>query len=419
MTADPILVIVGASLAGAKAAEGARNAGFDGRIALVGEEQALPYERPPLSKTVLRGEAGHETTYVHDKSFYDTHDIELHTGRTVDALDAENQRVRLDGAEWLPYTAAVLATGSSPRRLALPGAELAGVHYLRTLSDSKRLGDAIRGSRRVAVIGAGWIGSEVAASARQMGADVVLIEPAPVPLHRVLGDEVGQVFSRLHADNGVTLRLGTGVMGLHGKNSVSHIALTDGTVEPADVVVVGVGVTPRVELAAAAGLKVDNGIVVDEYLQSSTSGIYAAGDVASAWHPHHGRQVRVEHWFNAIHQGLTAGANAVGSRTPYTELPYFFSDQYDLGMEYVGLSQPGDQVTVRGSLADREFIAFWHRDGTVTAAMNVNVWDVVDDLRAIVSNRCTFEPALLADPSIDLAELAATGRDTARAEELA
>jgi 3-phenylpropionate/trans-cinnamate dioxygenase ferredoxin reductase subunit len=416
MTADPTLVIVGASLAGAKAAEGARSVGFDGRIVLLGEEQALPYERPPLSKTVLRSETGHETTCVHDESFYVMHDIELRTGRTVDAIDGENRRVHLDGGEWLPYTAAVLATGASPRRLEVPGTGLAGVHYLRTHSDSRRLSGAIRGAQRVAVIGAGWIGSEVAASARQMGADVVLIDPAPVPLHRVLGDEIGAVFSRLHTDNGVRLRLGTGVTALQGKVSVSHVALTDGTLEPADVVVVGVGVSPRVELATAAGLKVDNGIVVDEYLQSSASGIYAAGDVASAWHPHYGRHVRVEHWFNAIHQGLAAGANVVGRPTPYTELPYFFSDQYDLGMEYVGLSQPGDQVTVRGSLADREFIAFWHRDGQVAAAMNVNVWDVVDDLRAIVTNQRALEPALLADPKVALAELASHGHDATSAE---
>jgi 3-phenylpropionate/trans-cinnamate dioxygenase ferredoxin reductase subunit len=259
------------------------------------------------------------------------------------------------------------------------------------------------------VIGAGWIGSEVAASARQMGAAVVLVDPAPTPLHRVLGDEIGDVFRRLHADHGVTLRLGAGVAELRGVERVEQVVLTDGDVEAADLVVVGVGVTPRVELAAAAGLKLDDGIVVDEHLQSSAAGVYAAGDVASAWHPHYGRHLRVEHWANAINQGATAGINAAGGGERYTRLPYFFSDQYDLGMEYVGHSTPGDAVVVRGSLIDRQFIAFWHRDGIVTAAMNVNVWDVVDDLKAIITGGRTLDPGLLADPAVALGELAGPG----------
>jgi 3-phenylpropionate/trans-cinnamate dioxygenase ferredoxin reductase subunit len=406
VTTDPTLVIIGASLAGAKAAEGARTAGFDGRVVLVGDEQDPPYERPPLSKVVLRGEAAPETTRVHDDSFYVTHDIELLTGRTVETLDPDARQVRLDGDEIVPFTTAVVATGAAPRRLDVPGSGLAGIHYLRDVGDAGRLGDAIRGARRVAVIGAGWIGSEVAASARQMGADVVLIDPEPAPLHRVLGDEIGEVFRQLHADNGVQLRLRTGVEALLGNDTVEHVVLSNGDVEAADVVVIGVGVSPRVELAAAAGLKVDNGIVVDEHLQTSAPGVFAAGDVASAWHPHYGHYLRVEHWSNALNQGLTAGVNATGGAESYTRLPYFFSDQYDLGMEYVGSSNPGDAVSVRGSLADREFIAFWHRDGIVTAAMNVNVWDVVDDLNSIIAAGRTVEPARLADAAIPLAELA-------------
>jgi 3-phenylpropionate/trans-cinnamate dioxygenase ferredoxin reductase subunit len=375
-------------------------------VVLVGDEHAPPYERPPLSKAVLRGEAAPGTTRVHDDGFYATHDIELWTGRTVDALDLDARHLRLDGDEQLPFTTAVVATGAAPRHLDIPGSGLAGVHYLRDVGDSGRLGDAIRAARRVAVIGAGWIGSEVAASARQMGAEVVLIDPAPTPLHRVLGDEIGEVFRRLHADNGVQLRLRTGVAELRGTDTVAQVVLSDGDVQTADVVVIGVGVAPRVELAVAAGLKVDNGIVVDEQLQSSAPGVYAAGDVAAAWHPHYGRHLRVEHWANALNQGLTAGANAAGGTTPYTRLPYFFSDQYDLGLEYVGYSDPADAVVVRGSLADRQFIAFWHHDGIVTAAMNVNVWDVVEDLKAIVAGGRTLEPGRLADPDIALAALA-------------
>ena len=244
----------------------------------------------------------------------------------------------------------------------------------------------MRSAGRVAVIGAGWIGSEVAASARQMGAEVVLIDPAPVPLQRVLGHEIGEVFRSLHADNGVQLRSETGVVELRGTGRVEQVVLSDGRTEAADVVVIGIGVTPRVGLAEAAGLKVDDGIVVDEHLRSSAPGVYAAGDVASAWHPHYRQRLRVEHWANALNQGATAGTNAAGGTEAYDRLPYFFSDQYDLGMEYVGYGQPSDTVVIRGDRAQREFIAFWQRDGIVTAAMNVNVWDVVEDLKAIVAS---------------------------------
>jgi 3-phenylpropionate/trans-cinnamate dioxygenase ferredoxin reductase subunit len=405
MTAEQTFVIVGASLAGAKAAEGARAAGYDGRVVLVGDEHELPYERPPLSKTVLRGEADPETTRVHDDNFHATNGVELLTGHTVEALDPDTRHVRLDGNEVVPFTAAVVATGAAPRRLEIPGSELLGVHYLRQISDSRRLGEAIRDAGRVAVIGAGWIGSEVAASARQMGADVVLVDPAPTPLHRVLGAEIGEVFRRLHADHDVTLRLRSGVAELRGTERVEQVVLSDGRVEAAEVVVVGIGVTPRVDLAVAAGLKVDDGIVVDDQLESSALGVYAAGDVASAWHPHYGRHLRVEHWANALNQGTTAGINATGGSERYTRLPYFFSDQYDLGMEYVGHSDPSDAVVVRGSLEDRQFIAFWHRHGIVTAAMNVNVWDVVEELKAIIAAGRRLDPRLLGDSATPLAEL--------------
>jgi 3-phenylpropionate/trans-cinnamate dioxygenase ferredoxin reductase component len=406
MSGDRTLLIVGASVAGAKAAEGARTSGYDGRIVLVGTENERPYERPPLSKDVLRGEKDAETTRVHDEGYYDEHGIELLTGRTVEALDLAAARARLDGGETLGFTTVVLATGAEPRRLPLPGADLEGVLYLRTRTDSLRLGDAIRAGGRVAIVGAGWIGSEVAASARQLGAEVVLIDPSPLPLRRVLGDEVGEMFRALHAEHGVALRLGTGVTELQGTGRVANVVLSDGRVEPADLVVVGVGVAPRVDLATAAGLKVDNGVVVDEHLETSAPGVYAAGDVASAWHPHYRAHLRVEHWANALNQGLAAGANAAGERTPYTRLPYFFSDQYDLGMEYVGYGQPDDDLVVRGSLDDRELIAFWHRDGVVSAAMNVNVWDVVEDLKAIVAGGARQDPARLADHAVPLADLA-------------
>ena len=404
MTAARTLAIVGASLAGAKAAEAARNAGFDGRILLIGDEDARPYERPPLSKDVLRGEREAESARVHPDGFYDDNGIELITARAT-GLDAAPCRIDLDTGEHVDFDAAVLATGARPRPLAVDGAGLAGVHTLRTVDDAVRLRDAIRAAARVAVVGAGWIGSEVAASARQMGSEVVMIDPAAVPLQRVLGDHIGSVFAGLHADHGVALRLSRSVTALAGTKTVEAVVLDDGTAEPADVVVVGIGVVPRVELAEAAGLRVDNGIVTDDRLRTSAPHILAAGDVANAWHPHYGRHVRVEHWANALNQGATAGRNAVGADEGYDRLPYFFSDQYDLGMEFVGHADPDDDIVVRGDLASRRFIAFWQRHGVVTAAMNVNVWDVVDDLRALIGARRPVDPHRLADADTALADL--------------
>ena len=238
---------------------------------------------------------------------------------------------------------------------------------------------------------------------------MVLIAPSPVPLGHVLGDEVGEVFRRLHADHGVQLRLGAGVDALRGAGAVEEVVLTDGTTEPADLVVAGVGVTPRTGVAAGSGLAVDNGIVADQHLETNVPAVYAAGDVANAWHPHYGRHLRVEHWANALNQGATAGRNVAGWREVYDRLPYFFSDQYDLGMEYVGFGSPTDELVVRGDLDTREFIAFWHRDGVVSAAMNVNVWDVVDDLKAIVAAPRPVELDRLADPSIALGDVVGAG----------
>ncbi|MCW2547039.1 MAG: NAD(P)/FAD-dependent oxidoreductase, partial [Mycobacterium sp.] len=332
MNSQGTLLIIGASLAGAKAAEAARTTRFEGRIVLVGEETHRPYERPPLSKEVLRGEKAPDTTHVHDSGYYAEHNIELISGVTVDGLDVEGRQAQLSSGDAVGYDSVILATGSAPRRLELPGAQLGGVCYLRTVDDSVGLSAAIKSARRIAVIGAGWIGSEVAASAKQMGADVVLIEPAAVPLQRVLGAEIGGMFSKLHYDNGVELRLGVGVTELRGGDSVEQVVLADGRVESADLVVVGIGVVPRVELAGAAGLKVDTGVVVDEKLRASVAGVYAAGDLANAWHPHYQRHLHIEHWANALNQGSAAGANAVSEGEAYTRLPYFFSDQYDLGL---------------------------------------------------------------------------------------
>lgn len=407
MTRPPALVVVGAGLAGAKAAEGARRAGFDGRIAVIGDEREAPYERPPLSKTFLRGESDLEAALVHPDGFYREHDIEIVHDRAV-AFDLVVRRIELASGSEIDFDQAVIATGAEPRRLAVAGNGLGGVHYLRTVDDAVRLRDAVASAGRVAVIGGGWIGCEVAASIRQMGTDVVLIDRASLPLQHVLGDTIGEVFRRLHADHGVELRLGATIDSIHGFGAVDAVVLGDGRTEQVDLVVVGVGVRPRTELAeTTAALQVDNGIVVDEHLWTGVPGVYAAGDVANAFHPHYGRHVRVEHWANALNQGALAGRNAVGISEPYTRLPYFFSDQYDVGLEYVGLADPTDAVVVRGQLESRQFVCFWHRDGIVTAAMALNVWDVIDDLKRIVAARLPIELAQLQNPDVPLAELAA------------
>jgi 3-phenylpropionate/trans-cinnamate dioxygenase ferredoxin reductase subunit len=347
---------------------------------------------------------------VHDEAFYGEHDIDLLTWKRAGTLDLTARQIRLDSDAPLPFDTAVLATGATPRTLMVPGHDLGGVYYLRTAEDATALSTAIRGAGRVAVIGAGWIGTEVAASARQMGASVILIDPLAVPLQRILGRQVGEVFRDLHADHGVDLRLGRTVVGLSGRGRVDGVLLADGSVEPADVVVVGVGVRPRIELAREAGLAVNDGVLVDQYLETSVPGIYAAGDIAEAAHPLLGRRLRVEHWANALNQGLAAGRNATGGHEVYDRLPYFFSDQFDLGMEYVGHGSPEDEVVVRGDVVAREFLAFWLRDGLVTAAMNVNVWDVVEDLKALVAARSPLDPAQLANPEVPLTEVLAAAQ---------
>ena len=379
------MLVIGGGLAGAKAVQGAREAGFEGQLTLVGDEPVSPYERPPLSKDILRGEKPLHSSQVHEDAFYAEHDVELVLDDAVSSLDVSDKTATLQSGRTLSFDTAVLATGSEPRRLSLPGADLDGVHYLRTVADAERLSAAISAGTRVAVIGAGWIGSEVAASARVMGRDVVMIEPAKLPLVNVVGATVAKAFRDLHSDHGVTLRFGIAPTELRGSGRVEEVVLEDGSTEAADVVVIGVGVTPRTSLAAAAGLKTDNGIVVDDQLRTSSSWVLAAGDVAQAWHPRFQRAIRVEHWANALNQGLAAGANAVGGTTVYDRLPYFFSDQYDLGLEYVGYADRDSEVLIRGDLAKREFIALYHQDRIVNAALTVNTWDVLDDLKAIVS----------------------------------
>ena len=287
--------------------------------------------------------------------------------------------------------------------MSVPGAELDGVHYLRTVGDSDVLRQAFGGSPQVVVIGAGWIGSEVAASARQLGADVTIVEQASVPLERALGHEVGAIFRDLQADHGVDMHFGVSVEALEGGKAVEQVRLTDGTVLPAQVVVGGIGVTPRTALAERAGLELDNGVVADEYLTTSVEGIYAAGDVANAFHPRYRTRIRLEHWSAALNQGPAAARNMLGQHKAYDRIPYFFSDQYDLGMEYRGRAPVFEQVVFRGDVAGREFIAFWINEGRVVAAMNVNIWDAGDAIEALLNSAGAVDLARLTDPHVDLA----------------
>jgi 3-phenylpropionate/trans-cinnamate dioxygenase ferredoxin reductase component len=410
MSSDQMHVIVGASLAGAKAAETLREEGFDGRVVLVGSEEERPYERPPLSKDYLRGEVGREKVYVHDESFYAEHDIELRLGRSAVGLDTASGELELDGGERLNYDRLLLTTGSEPRRLQIPGAELEGVFYLRSVEDSDALRDRIDGGGAVVVVGAGWIGAEVAASARQRGLEVTVIEPASLPLERVLGAEVGAIYRDIHVDHGVRLLLGTGVDAFEGDGAVERVRTSDGRLVDCDFVVVGVGVQPRTELAATGGLSVSNGVLVDDRLRASAPGVFAAGDVANALHPFYGEPIRVEHWANALNQGPAAARNMLGQSAPYDRLPYFFSDQYDVGMEYSGYARDWERVVFRGDPADREFVAFWMFEDRVMAGMNVNVWDVTDPIKHLIAERVPVDDRQLADTDVPLDELASPTR---------
>ena len=382
------IAIVGGGLAGAKAAEALRKDGFDGRVLLFGAEAHRPYIRPPLSKEYLRGEGELDKVFVHPEAWYAEQRVDLERSTTVTAIDAASNEVVLDGGRRVGFDRLVIATGSEPTRLDVPGSDLAGIRYLRTLDDSDGLRDAAGAATQVVVIGSGWIGAEVAASIRQLGREVALVADTSVPLERVLGTEVGAIFGDVHAHHGVRLVPNQRVVAIHGRDgAVDAVETADGTRIDADLVVVGIGATPRTALAEAAGLAVDDGILVDEHLESSAPGIFAAGDVANALHPITGSRIRVEHWDNARRQGRVAGRNALGHDEAYARVPYFYSDQFDLSMEYAGFPLPFDRVVYRGDPASGKFLAFWLGDGRVVAGMNVNTWKVNDAISALVASR--------------------------------
>jgi len=398
-------VIVGAGLAGAKAAEALRGGGFDGQLTVIGEEGHLPYERPPLSKDYLVGKAERDSVFVHDQAWYRQQEIGLRLGRQAAAIDRAARQVLLDDGASLPYDKLLIATGSSPRRLA----NASGVHYLRTIDDSDRLREILATGSHLTVIGGGWIGLEVTAAARQAGLQVTVLENLELPLLRVLGREMAQVFADLHRSQGVSLRLGVRIEGISSSGgTATGVRLGDGTRIEADAVVAGIGAMPRISLAADAGLEVTDGIVTTAALRTSDPDIFAAGDVASAYHPLLGRHIRVEHWANALKQPSVAAAAMLGQDVRYEDLPYFYTDQYDLGMEYLGDVRDGyDQVVVRGDVEGREFIAFWLKDGRVLAGMNVNVWGVTDSIKNLIRSGHLVTAEALADASTPLDDLAA------------
>src|SRR5216683_602515 len=408
MPAEPAFVIVGASMAGAKAAETLREEGFGGSIVLLGEEQERPYERPPLSKGYLLGKDDKSSIYVHEEGWYAENDVDLRLGVTATGLDLGARQVVLARGGSVGYDRLLLATGAAPRRLSVPGADLEGVVYLRRVGDSERLAEALRGGGRVVIVGAGWIGLEVAAAAREFGCEVTVVEPEAGALHRHLGPELGGMFADLHREHGVVFRFGESVTELRGSGGkVAGAVCSSGVALDADLVVVGIGAVPATRLAADAGLDVANGVIADAGLRTSAHEVFAAGDVANAFHPLYGKHVRVEHWANALNGGPAAARSMLGQGVSYDAVPYFYSDQYDLGMETAGLPEPGsyDQIVYRGNREAREFIAFCLSRGAVVAGMNVNVWDVNDDIQALIRSRRQVDQARLADPGVPIADL--------------
>lgn len=408
MSPQQTFVIVGAGLAGAKAAEALRIDGFDGAVVLIGDETDRPYDRPPLSKDYLQGKSEKEKIYIHPAGWYAEHNVDLRVQSRVTAIDRAAHSVSTADEQRVTYDKLLLATGSTPRRLRVPGADLNGVYYLRRVGDCEALKAAFTSAVRVAIIGAGWIGLETAAAARAAGCQVTAVERSELPLLAALGAEVAETYATLHRSHGVDLRLNCGVHEITGETGkVTGLRLADGSVLEADAVIVGVGIVPNTELAEAAGLRVDNGIFVDEHLATTDPDVFAAGDVANSYYPLLGTHVRLEHWSAALHQGPVAAANMMGRNLSYDRVPYFFSDQYDSGMEYSGYAPRNgyDSVVLRGDVSTGEFIAFWLRDGRVLAGMNVNTWDVSDAIEMLVRSGERIDPVKLADPRMPLTNL--------------
>ena len=408
MNTQPSFVIVGGGMAGAIAAQTLREEGFDGKITLLGQEPNAPYERPPLSKDYLQGKAERDSIFVHPEPWYAEHAVELSLGSAVTSLDPASRTVTTATGERMSYDKLLLATGSKPRHLDVPGADLDGAYYLRNVEDSDGLKIKFADANRVVIIGAGWIGLETAAAARAAGLDVTLLVSGDLPLEHVLGPEVAPIFDELHRSHGVDLRYRTTAVELTGRHgTVTGVMLSDGTRIDADMIIVGVGVAPRTELAAAAGLKIDNGIVVDEHLRTSDPDIFAGGDIAQTYSPRLGRHIRVEHWANARRQGAVAAKAMLDQDAVDVRPSYFFTDQYDLSMEYTGDIGPAgyDRVIFRRHADSNEMIVFWLYEQRIQAGMNINIWDVADDIERLIQSARPIKADDLGNPAIPLATL--------------
>ena len=404
------MLIIGGGLAGATAAATLREEGFTGPVVLIGDEDQVPYIRPPLSKGFLAGKDSEESLLPYPDDWYQQNNVELITGQSAKAIDPAAHTVTLSGGGTRGYAKLLLATGASPRVIPFPGVGLNGVHYFRTKADSVRLrGELSGGGRRLVLIGSGWIGMEIAATARELGNEVTLMGLEEIPLSLAIGPQIGAAFAARHREAGVQFRLPASAKEIQADDdgNVAAVVTTNGETLPADLVVVAVGVVPNTALAEAAGLQIRNGILVDAALRTSDPDIFAAGDVANALHPVTGEYARSEHWANAIAGGKVAGRSMLGRDAALDEIPYFYTDQFDIGMEYSGYAAltKDAELVIRGSLDKREFIAFWLRDGKVVAGMNVNIWDVQDAIKDLIRGGRTVDPQRLADPAVALEEL--------------
>jgi len=401
-------LVAGASLAGGTAAATLRADGFNGRLVLVGEEPVAPYERPPLSKEFLRGEAPFEKALIRPPGFWEANEIECRFGSRVARIDPGSRQAILDDGEALRYDKVLVATGLRNRTLHVPGSHLPGIHLLRTVADADAIRAETAGATAVVVVGMGFIGSEVAASLRRCGLDVVAVEPLPAPCYRALGPQIGAVVAAIHADHGVKMHFGESVDAFEGNERVERVVTGSGMHIDCDAVVVGVGTTPVTDLLEGTGVHLENGIVVDEHCRASVEGIYAAGDVANHLHPLVGRHIRVEHWQNALKQGAAAAKAMLGSPDPYDEVHWFWSDQYDTNIQSAGHVSDWTNPIIRGDLETRSFVAFSLRDGRIVGAVAVNRGKDLRRSIALIKAKAVVDPAKLADPDTDIRSALAT-----------
>ena len=401
------VVIVGANLAGGAATSTLREEGFEGRIVLIGAELHPPYERPPLSKQYLRGEEPFDKCLLRQPDWYEQNGVELLLGRRAHRVDPVGRAVELEDGERIPFDQVLIATGGRNRRLTAPGAELEGIHSLRTVEDCDAIrSDAKPGSKAV-IVGAGFIGSEVGASLRSVGVEVDVIDPGSLPLMRVLGVEVARLYADIHTEHGVRFHFGERIGGFEGNGRVEAVVTAEGARIECDFVVVGVGIEPVAEVVAGTGVEVDNGILVDERCRTNVPGVYAAGDVANHWHPVFGRRMRVEHWDNALKQGTAAARNMMGAGAPFDDPHWFWSDQYEYNLQYAGHAVAWDEFVVRGSLEDRSFVGFYLKDGLVEGVVGVNRGRDVRRSMRLVKARRPVDPRQLRDEAVDLKTVAA------------